>query len=135
MFHLLGRIYPRLNRIFRAHPMRSPAAPQNLKRKILKDAIRENEQRDAAFRRIIRFRFQGESFDLWQSRGGAVPAPGAASRTTLAAHRRFRGEIELRGEAAAEQRLQLSMEGVRFSGKRVDIEIYDGTLRGWETLN
>jgi hypothetical protein len=24
------------------------------------------------------------------------------------------------------------MEGVRFRGKRVDMEIYDGTLRSWE---
>ena len=34
--------------------MRSPAVPQNLKRRILKDALRNNEPRDAAFRRIIR---------------------------------------------------------------------------------
>ena len=34
--------------------MRGPAVPQNLKRRILKDALRDNQQRDAAFRRIIR---------------------------------------------------------------------------------
>ena len=34
--------------------MRPPAPPQNLKRRILKDALRKNEQRDAAFQRIIR---------------------------------------------------------------------------------
>ena len=44
------------------------------------------------------------------------------------------GEIKLRGEAAAEQRLRLTMEGVRFRGKRVDMEIYEHTLRSWETL-
>ncbi len=33
--------------------MRRPVAPQNLKRSILKDALRKNESRDAAFRRII----------------------------------------------------------------------------------
>ena len=34
--------------------MRKPAVPQNLKRRILKDSLREDELRDAAFRRIIR---------------------------------------------------------------------------------
>ena len=34
--------------------MKRPPVPQNLKRRILKDALRKNEQRDAAFRRIIR---------------------------------------------------------------------------------
>jgi methylated-DNA-protein-cysteine methyltransferase related protein len=34
--------------------MRRLDVPQNLKRRILKDALRKNEQRDAAFRRIIR---------------------------------------------------------------------------------
>jgi hypothetical protein len=33
--------------------MRRSPAPQNLKRKILKDALRKNETRDAAFRRIM----------------------------------------------------------------------------------
>ena len=34
--------------------MRAPVAPQDLKRRILKDALRKNEHRDAVFRRIIR---------------------------------------------------------------------------------
>jgi len=34
--------------------MRRPPVAHKLKRRILKDSLRENEQRDAAFRRIIR---------------------------------------------------------------------------------
>jgi methylated-DNA-protein-cysteine methyltransferase-like protein len=44
------------------------------------------------------------------------------------------GEIKLRGEAAAEQRLRLTMEGVRFRGKRVDMDACEHTPRSWETL-
>lgn len=45
------------------------------------------------------------------------------------------GEIKLRGEAAAEQRFRLGMEGVKFRGKRVNMEIYEHALRSWETLD
>jgi len=34
------------------------------------------------------------------------------------------GEIKLAGRAGAEQRLRLRMEGVRFVGKRVDLNLY-----------
>ena len=43
------------------------------------------------------------------------------------------GEIKLRGDAAAEQRLRLSMEGVTFRGKRVNMQIHEHMLRSWET--
>lgn len=43
------------------------------------------------------------------------------------------GEIKLRGDAALEQRLRLGMEGVKFQGKRVDMESFEHRLRGWET--
>ncbi len=42
------------------------------------------------------------------------------------------GEIKLRFEAAAEQRLRLRMEGVTFRGKRVDLERYQYAFRTWE---
>ena len=45
------------------------------------------------------------------------------------------GEIKLKGEAASEQRLRLSIEGVKFRGKRVNMDIYEHTLRSWETLD
>jgi methylated-DNA-protein-cysteine methyltransferase-like protein len=44
------------------------------------------------------------------------------------------GEIKLRGEAAEEQRLRLTMEGVKFRGRRVNMDLYEHELRSWETL-
>ena len=121
-------------------------ALQNLKRKILKDALRKNEQRDAAFRRIIRSIPKGK-----------VPTYGkvAAAAGYPLYHRSVAkllrsatlhglpwqrivgagGEIKLRGEAAAEQRLRLTIEGVKFRGKRVNMKIYEHTLRSWDTFD
>ena len=126
--------------------MRVPVAPQNLKRRILKDALRKNEQRDAAFRRIIRSVPKGKV-----STYGKVAAAAGYPLYHRAVAKLLRsaalhglpwqrivgagGEIKLRGEAAAEQRLRLGMEGVKFRGKRVNMEIYEHTLRSWETLD
>jgi len=106
-----------------------PVAPQNLKRRILKDALRENETRDAAFRRIIRSVPKGKV-----STYGKVAAAAGYPLYHRAVARLLRqapfqglpwqrivgagGEIKLRGGAAAEQRLSLSIEGVKFRGKR-----------------
>jgi methylated-DNA-protein-cysteine methyltransferase-like protein len=121
-----------------------PVAPQNLKRRILKDALRENETRDAAFRRIIRSVPKGKV-----STYGKVAAAAGYPLYHRAVARLLRkaplhglpwqrivgagGEIKLRGEAAAEQRLRLSIEGVKFRGKRVNMDLYEHTLRTWET--
>ncbi|MGC2402265.1 MAG: MGMT family protein, partial [Acidobacteriaceae bacterium] len=45
------------------------------------------------------------------------------------------GEIKLRGDAAGEQRLRLQMEGVKFRGKRVNMDAYEHALRSWEILD
>jgi methylated-DNA-protein-cysteine methyltransferase-like protein len=42
------------------------------------------------------------------------------------------GEIKLRFEAGAEQRLRLQMEGVTFRGKRVDLVRHQHVFPGWE---
>lgn len=42
------------------------------------------------------------------------------------------GEIKLKFEAGAEQRLRLEMEGVRFRGKRVDMAEHQWRFRTWE---
>ncbi|MFL6417300.1 MAG: MGMT family protein [Bryobacteraceae bacterium] len=42
------------------------------------------------------------------------------------------GEIKLPGVAAHEQRLRLSLEGVQFKGKRVDMERFEHPLKPWE---
>ena len=126
--------------------MRLRGVPQNIKRRILKDSLRENEQRDAAFRRIIRSVPKGKV-----STYGKVAAAAGYPLYHRAVAKLLRsatlhglpwqrivgasGEIKLRGEAAAEQRLRLNMEGVKFRGKRVNMEIYEHTLRSWETLD
>ena len=126
--------------------MRRPAAPQNLKRKILKDALRKNESRDAAFRRIIRSVPRGKV-----STYGKVAAAAGYPLYHRAVAKLLRsatlhglpwqrivgagGEIKLRGEAAAEQRLRLSIEGVKFRGKRVNMEIYEHPIRSWEAID
>jgi methylated-DNA-protein-cysteine methyltransferase-like protein len=125
--------------------MRKPAVPQNLKRRILKDSLREDELRDAAFRRIIRAIPKGRV-----STYGRVAAAAGYPLYHRAVARLLRkqaagalpwqrivgagGEIKLRGEAAAEQRFRLELEGVKFRGKRVDMESYEHQLRSWEDL-
>src|ERR1700749_2444560 len=125
--------------------MHRPPAPQNLKRRILKDALRANEQRDAAFRRMIRSVPKGKV-----STYGKVAAAAGYPLYHRAVAKFLRkdalhavpwqrivgagGEIKLRGEAAAEQRLRLTMEGIRFRGKRVDMDACEHIPRSWETL-
>jgi methylated-DNA-protein-cysteine methyltransferase-like protein len=120
-----------------------PVAPQNLKRRILKDALRKNETRDAAFRRIIRSVPKGKVSTYGKVAAAAgyplyhravahllrqAPLQGLPWQRIVAAG----GEIKLRGEAAAEQRLRLSIEGVKFRGKRVNMDLHEHTLRSWE---
>jgi methylated-DNA-protein-cysteine methyltransferase-like protein len=126
--------------------MRRPAPPQNLKRRILKDALRKNESRDAAFRRIIRSVPRGKVSTYGKVAAAAgyplyhravakllrnAPLQGLPWQRIVGAG----GEIKLKGEAAAEQRLRLSIEGVKFRGRRVNMEIYEHKLRSWDTLD
>ena len=123
-----------------------PIVPQNLKRKILKDALRKNEPRDDAFRRIIRSIPKGKVSTYGKVAAAAgyplyhravarllrtAPIQGLPWQRILGAG----GEIKLRGEAAAEQRLRLTIEGVKFRGKRVNMQLYEHTIRSWETDN
>ena len=124
--------------------MPRPTVPKDLKRRITKEALRPNEPRDAAFRRIIRSVPKGKV-----STYGKVAAAAGYPLYHRAVAKLLRGaelyglpwqrivgaggEIKLRGEAAAEQRLRLSIEGVKFRGKRVNMELYEHTLRSWET--
>jgi len=125
--------------------MRSPIIPSGVKRRILKDGLRKNELRDAAFRRIVRSVPKGKV-----STYGKVAAAAGYPLYHRAVARLLRtkapgglpwqrivgagGEIKLRGEAAAEQRLRLMMEGVKFRGRRVNMDLYEYALRSWETL-
>jgi methylated-DNA-protein-cysteine methyltransferase-like protein len=124
--------------------MRPPVPPQNLKRRILKDALRKNESRDAAFRRIIRSVPKGKvstygkvaaaaGYPLYHRAVAKLLCSAALDGLPWQRIVGAGGDIKLRGEAAAEQRLRLSIEGVKFRGKRVNMEIYEYKLRSWET--
>ncbi|MBS1800520.1 MAG: MGMT family protein [Acidobacteria bacterium] len=125
--------------------MPRPPVSQDLKRRILKDALRKDEQRDDAFRRIIRSVPRGKVTTYGKVAAAAgyplyhravakllrnAPLQGLPWQRIVGAG----GEIKLRGEAAGEQRLLLEMEGVKFRGRRVNMALYEHTLRSWETL-
>ena len=125
--------------------MHRPPVPQDLKRRIVKDALRTNQQRDAAFRRIIRSVPKGKvstygkvaaaaGYPLYHRAVAQLLRKQALDKLPWQRIVGAGGEIKLRGEAAAEQRLRLTMEGVRFRGKRVDMEACEHTPRSWETL-
>jgi methylated-DNA-protein-cysteine methyltransferase-like protein len=124
--------------------MRRLDVPQNLKRRILKDALRKNEQRDAAFRRIIRSVPKGKvstygkvataaGYPLYHRAVARLLQKEALHSVPWQRIVGAGGEIKLRGEAGAEQRLRLSMEGVKFRGKRVNMELNEHTFRPWDT--
>lgn len=122
--------------------MPRPTLLQGLERRILKDSLRKSEPRDAAFRRVIRSVPKGKV-----STYGKVAAAAGYPLYHRAVAQLLRrdislpwqrivgagGQIKLRGDAATEQRLRLSMEGVKFRGKRVNMELYEHALRSWET--
>jgi methylated-DNA-protein-cysteine methyltransferase-like protein len=113
------------------------------KRQLLRDALRPNEQRDHAFRRMVLSIPAGKV-----STYGAVAAAAGYPRYHRAVARLLRtdppdslpwhrvlgagGEIKLRGAAAHEQRARLKLEGVRFAGTRVDMDRFEHTLKPWE---
>src|ERR1700761_4763276 len=116
------------------------------KRALLRDALRKNEQRDDAFRRMILAIPAGKV-----STYGAVAAAAGYPRYHRAVARLLRsdavdqlpwhrvlgagGEIKLRGAAAHEQRARLKLEGVQFSGGRVDMDRFEHALRPWEVYS
>ena len=118
-------------------------AVQHGKRRLLRDALRSNEERDIAFRRMILSIPAGKV-----STYGAVAAAAGYPRYHRAVARLLRmdpvdqlpwhrvlgvgGEIKLRGAAAQEQRARLKLEGVQFNGKRVDMDRFEHSIRPWE---
>jgi methylated-DNA-protein-cysteine methyltransferase related protein len=124
--------------------MRRPTTPQDLKRRILKDAFRRDGPRDDAFRRIIRSVPRGK-VSTYGKVAAAAGYPLYHRAVAQLLHKDISlpwqrivgagGEIKLRGDGAVEQRLRLAMEGVKFRGKRVNMELYEHTLRSWEILD
>jgi len=118
---------------------------EQAKRGLLRDALRPNEQRDLAFRRMILSIPAGKV-----STYGRVAAAAGYPRYHRAVARLLRtdpvdqlpwhrvlgagGEIKLRGAAAHEQRARLKLEGVQFNGKRVDMDRFEHSLKPWEVF-
>lgn len=116
---------------------------QQAKRRLLRDALRKNEARELAFRRII-FSIPAGKVSTY----GRVAAAAGYPRYHRAVAKLLRtdppdhlpwhrilgagGVIKLRGAAAHEQRMRLDLEGVRFSGERVDMERFEHQLKPWE---
>jgi methylated-DNA-protein-cysteine methyltransferase related protein len=104
---------------------------------------RPNEVRDAAFRRVIHSIPKGKVATYGQVAAAAgYPLYHRAVARLLQSEPPDRlpwqrvvgsgGEIKLRFEAAAEQRLRLRMEGVTFRGKRVNLQLHQHTFRTWD---
>jgi methylated-DNA-protein-cysteine methyltransferase related protein len=124
-------------------PFDSALPHSKLKRRILRDGLRQNELRDEAFRRVVLSIPYGKV-----STYGKVAAAAGYPLYHRAVARLLRtepsdrlpwhrvlgagGQIKLRFEAATEQRSRLELEGVRFNGKRVDMNQYEHELRPWE---
>jgi methylated-DNA-protein-cysteine methyltransferase-like protein len=116
------------------------------RRRILRDGARANELRDDAFRRIILSIPAGKV-----STYGRVAAAAGYPLYHRAVARLLRtdppdhlpwhrvlgagGEIKLRHQAAKEQRARLQMEGVKFRGKRVDMDRFEHPIRAWDTFD
>lgn len=135
-----------------ANPKRKPReAPfpvdqvlmQRAKRGLRYAAMRSDEPRDIAFRRMILSIPPGKV-----STYGRVAAAAGYPRLHRAVARLLRtdvpdqlpwhrvlgagGEIKLCGAAAQEQRARLKLEGVRFRGGRVDMDRFEHALKPWE---
>ena len=119
--------------------MKRPS-PAEITRRLLR--ARPDEDRDAAIRRTVRQIPRGKvstyaevaaaaGYPLYHRQvvqvlrkaGDALPW----QRVVGAG-----GHIRLREEAAHDQRVRLRMEGVRFRGKRVDMEAHRHHFRQWD---
>jgi methylated-DNA-protein-cysteine methyltransferase-like protein len=113
---------------------------------LLKRSTKGDKTRDEAFQRIIRSIPKGKVSTYGKVAAAAgYPlyhrAVARLLRTELANvlpwHRVVGagGEIKLRFDAADEQRLRLKGEGVKFLGKRVDMDKHEYALRSWATFD
>lgn len=113
------------------------------KRSLLRHALRTDEPRDLAFRRMILSIPPGRV-----STYGKVAAAAGYPQYHRAVARLLRtdppdqlpwhrvlgagGKIKLRGGAAREQRARLELEGIRFNGRTVEMERFEHMLKPWD---
>jgi methylated-DNA-protein-cysteine methyltransferase-like protein len=113
------------------------------KRALLRDGLRPSELRDQAFRRVIRSIPKGKVATYGQIAAAAgYPLYHRAVARLLRADPLNSlpwqrvvgagGEIKLRLDSALEQRFRLELEGVTFSGKRVNLRAHQHKFRTWE---
>lgn len=123
----------------------SAVPTSKVRRAILRDGLRTNEDRDEAFRRIILSIPPGKvsTYGKVAAAAGYPLYHRAVARLlrvdtpdSLPWHRVLGagGQIKLRDDAAIEQRRRLRMEGVKFRDDRVDMERFEHQLRTWEAL-
>lgn len=112
-------------------------------RRITKESARANELRDAAFRTRILSIPKGKVATYGQVAAAAgyplyhravARLLRTAAAESLPWHRVIGsgGEIKLRFEAGAEQRLRLKLEGVKFRGRNVDLEAHQHRFGAWD---
>jgi methylated-DNA-protein-cysteine methyltransferase-like protein len=115
----------------------------SLRRRVLKDGLRPNEVRDGAFRRVILSIPKGKvatygqvaaaaGYPLYHRAVARLLRNGPADQLPWQRVVGANGEIKLRFEAGAEQRLRLQMEGVTFQGKRVNLAVHQHAFQTWE---
>jgi methylated-DNA-protein-cysteine methyltransferase related protein len=116
---------------------------KKLKRRITIDGMKPNAERDEAFRRTI-FSIPPGKVSTYGHVAAAAGYPlyhRAVARLlrcdpadSLPWHRVVGagGAIKLKWSAATEQRKRLKLEGVRFTGKLVDMNSCEHHFRGWE---
>lgn len=119
------------------------AISRRLERGITRSAMRPDEARDAAFRTVILSIPKGKVATYGQVAAAAgyplyhravarllrtLPSDRVPWHRVVGAG----GQIKLRFEAAAEQRLRLQMEGISFRGKRIDMSVHQHQFRTWE---
>src|SRR5215471_7769380 len=120
---------------------RRPESRKELERRLMRAPKRE--QRDAAFRKVIRQTPWGKVATYGQVAAAAgyplyhrhvaqllqrSPSGSLPWQRVVGAG----GAIKLKYEAALEQRMRLEMEGVHFRGKRVDMAEHQHRFRTWE---
>ena len=116
---------------------------KKLKRRIIIDGLKPNDFRDDAFRRII-FSIPVGKVSTYGHVAAAAGYPlyhRAVARLlridppdSLPWHRVVGagGTIKLKSSAAIEQRNRLKLEGVKFIGKLVDMNLCEHQFRVWE---
>lgn len=120
---------------------RHPEDDGKLKRRIIRDGLRKDEQRDEEIRRTILSIPKGKVATY----GQVAAAAGYPLYHRLVARLLRKacgalpwqrvvgagGQIKLRLDGGLEQRMRLEMEGVKFKGKRVDMARHQHVFEMW----